>query len=105
MNNKVENPKTEVPETTDLNDRDYLNGILESLKNMSNNFSVALNECSNEAMYKEVFTMFQETKDMAREAYNLMFQNGWYSLEKAEQQKIMSKQNDCSLKIKELSGN
>ncbi len=103
MNSKVENPKTEVPETSNLNDRDYLNGILESLKNMSNNFSIALNECSNETMYKEVFTMFQETKDMAREAYTLMFQNGWYSLEKAEQQKIMSKQNDCSLKMKQLS--
>lgn len=102
MNNKIENPKTEVPETTKLNDRDYVNGILESLKNMSNNFSIALNECSNDTMYQEVFTMFKETKDMARAAYNLMFQNGWYSLEQAEEQKITSKQNDCSLKMKQL---
>lgn len=99
---KVENPKTEVPETQELNDRDYLNSILECLKNMSNNFSIALNECSNETMYKEVFTMFQNIKDLAREAYNLMFENGWYSLEQAEEQKIMSKQNDCTLKMKQL---
>lgn len=99
---KIENPKTEVPETKELNDRDYLNSILESLKNMSDNFSVALNECSNEAMYKEVFTMFQNTKDLARETYDLMFRNGWYSLEQAEEQKIMSKQNDCTLKMKQL---
>lgn len=99
---KIENPKTEVPETKELNDRDYLNSILESLKNMSDNFSIALNECSNEAMYKEVFTMFQNTKDLARETYDLMFRNGWYSLEQAEEQKIMSKQNDCTLKMKQL---
>lgn len=99
---KIENPKTEVPETKELNDRDYLNSILESLKNMSDNFSIALNECSNKAMYKEVFTIFQNTKDLAREAYNLMFCNGWYSLEQAEEQKIMSKQNDCTLKMKQL---
>lgn len=103
MNNqKIENPKTEVPETTGLNDKDYLNSILECLKNMSNNFSFALNEASNETMYQEIFTMFQETKDMAREIYEFMFQKGWYSLEKAEQQKIMTKQNDCSLKMKQL---
>lgn len=99
---KVENPKTEVPETPELNDRDYMNSILECLKNMSNNFSIALNECSNETMYEEIFTMFTDTKDLAREAYNLMFQNGWYSLEQAEEQKIMSKQNDCTLKMKQL---
>jgi len=102
MNNKVENPKTEVPETVELNDRDYLNSILECLKNMSNNFSIALNESSNEVMYNELFTMFKETKELAREVYNLMFKNGWYSLEKAEQQKITSKQNDCTLKMKQL---
>ena len=99
---KIENPKTEIPETQELNDRDYLNSILECLKNMSNNFSVALNECSNETMYKEVLKMFENTKDLAREAYNLMFENGWYSLEQAEEQKIMSKQNDCTLKMKQL---
>lgn len=99
---KIENPKTEIPETQELNDRDYLNSILECLKNMSNNFSIALNECSNETMYKEVFKMFENTKDLAREAYNFMFENGWYSLEKAEEQKVMSKQNDCTLRIKQL---
>lgn len=103
MNNKVENPKTEVPETIALNDRDYLNAILEELKNMSTNLSIALNECSNDQMYKCVFTMFKESKDMAREVYNLMFKNGWYSLEKAEQQKITSKQNDCVQKMNQLS--
>lgn len=99
---KIENPKTEVLETKELNDRDYMNSILECLKNMSNNFSIALNECSNDTMYEEVFTMFTDTKDMAREAYNLMFQNGWYSLEEAEANKVMSKQNDCTLKMKQL---
>lgn len=102
MNNKVENPKTEVPETSALNDRDYLNSLLECLKNLSNNLSVALNEASNEQMYQEIFTMFRETKEMARKVYTVMFQNGWYSLEKAEEQKITQKQNELSSKIGQL---
>lgn len=99
---KIENPKTAIPETAELNDCDYLSAVLGNLKNMSNNFSTALNECSNETMYQEVFAMFEETKRMARMAYQLMFQNGWYTLEKAIQQNITSKQNDCSLKMKQL---
>ena len=30
MNNKVQNPKTEVPANSNMNDRDFLNDILES---------------------------------------------------------------------------
>ena len=32
--------------------------------------------------------MFEDTKDAARELYNLMFQYGWYTIEEAEEQKI-----------------
>lgn len=103
MNNeKVCNPKVEVPETTALNDRDYLDALLENLKNMSNNYSIALNECSNEKMYEEVFSMLEDVKDEARGVYDVMFSNGWYTLEKAEQQKFDEKKNELNGKMSQL---
>lgn len=102
MNNKVENPKVEVPCTVNMNDRDYTDNILEELKNMSNNYSVALNEMSCDGLYEEFFEQFENTKDMAREVYNAMFTRGWYSLERAEEQKIQEKYNEYSSKLSEL---
>ena len=32
--------------------------------------------------------MFTETKGMARDLYDMMFESGWYSLEKADKNKI-----------------
>lgn len=103
MNNqKVENPKVEVPSTINMNDRDYTNNILEELKNMSNNYSIALNEMSCDKLYEDIFEQFENTKDMAREVYNAMFARGWYSLERAEANKINEKYNECSAKLGEL---
>ena len=51
MNNKVQNPKTEIPANSNMNDRDFLNDILESEKNMSVNYTYALNEASNEELF------------------------------------------------------
>lgn len=103
MNNKVENPKTEVPNTPEMNDRDYINQVLEIEKNMSVNLAIALNEASNKKLYNDLFTMFKDVKDAQRDLYNLMFKKGWYSLEKAEQQKINEKLTEMNGKLNELS--
>ncbi len=103
MNNKIENPKVEVPETLEMNDRDYMNAILETEKNMSDNLSIALNEASNNTLYEELFNIFTETKNAARELYNMMFKKGWYSLEKAEDNKITEKCNELSQKLSQLN--
>ena len=102
MNEKVQNQKVEVPETQAMNDRDYLNVVLESLKNLSNNLSVALNEASNQELYQQEFALFEETKRAAHEVYELMFQYGWYTLEKAETQKIDQKYQELTQKISQL---
>lgn len=100
--NKVENPQTEVPKTEQMNDRDYLNDILETEKNMSINMTVALNEASNEKLYDELFDIFKDIKDKQRTLYECMFKNGWYSLEKAEEQKITQERNKLEQKYQEL---
>ncbi|MBM7570993.1 spore coat protein [Aquibacillus albus] len=91
MNNqqqKIQNPETQVPKTPQMNDRDFVNDILTTEKYMTDAYSNALNEASNQTMYQDLFSIFQETQDCQRNLYNLMFKNGWYSLEAADQQKI-----------------
>lgn len=101
-NNMVQNPKTEVPGTIEMNDRDYINDVLESEKNLSNNLSIVLNEASNEALYQDILTIFNDTQTMARRLYAVMFQKGWYALEKAEVKKINQKYNEYSSRLSEL---
>jgi len=101
-NNKVENPKVEVPETSMMNDCDYLSDMLETCKNMSNNLSYALNEMSNHELYKEIFKMFNDVKNLSRELYDLMFTKGWYSLEKAEANKIQEKLTELQGKMQSI---
>lgn len=102
-NSKVENTKVEVPKTKEMNDRDYLNDLLETEKNMGVNMTIALNEASNEKLYDELFDMFKVIKNKQRTLYECMFKYGWYSLEKAEEQKITQTRNQLEQKYQELN--
>ena len=104
MNNKeIKNSQKEVPSGIKMNDRDYLNCVLETEKNMSNNLSYALNEVSNDALFDKIYNIFDEIKNNARDAYNLAFKNGWYKLEKAQDNKITEKVNELQQKYNELN--
>lgn len=103
MNNKeIKNSQKEVSSGIKMNDRDYLNSILELEKNMSNNYSIALNEASNDYLYEDYFSMLEDSKDMARELYNLMFKNGWYSLEEIDNTKLDNKINTLEQKLVDI---
>lgn len=103
MNQKIENPKTEVPTSIEMNDKDMLNAILEIEKNLSINMTTTLNEASNETLYEELFPMFEDIKDKQRELFELAFKKGWYSLEQAEEQKITAAYNKHLNCMNELS--
>lgn len=97
-NNKVQNQKVEVPSTSEMNDKDYLNDILETEKNMSVNMDIALNEASNEFLYKELYLLFEQIRESQRNLFELAFSKGWYVLEKAQMNKIneeLNKLNTC----------
>ena len=102
MNNKVQNPKTEVPANSNMNDRDFLNDILESEKNMSVNYTYALNEASNEELFKRIYDMFIHIKETQRNLFELSFKKGWYTLEKAEENKINDEINTLSNMFNEI---
>jgi len=101
-NNKVQNPKTETQSGTQMNDKDVLNDILITEKNMSNNYSIALNEASNDHLYKDFLTIFQETQEAQRQLFNLLFKKGWYTLEKADTNKISEKYQEYSNMVFEM---
>jgi spore coat protein CotF len=100
---KVENEKVEVPQTKDMNDSDILNDVLTSEKNMSNNYSYAIDEMSNKVLYKKIMKIFEDTKNMARESFELSFKKGWYTLEKADENKITQAYDKANQQINELS--
>lgn len=104
MNNQIKNPKVEVPTGTNLNDKDYMNSLLSCLKEMVKNYAVVLTEASNENLYQEYKTMFDQYASLQRETYELMFRKGWYTIEQAESQKINSKYQCLNQEFTDLNG-
>lgn len=85
---KIANPKTQVPETPQMTDRDYINDMLATEKNMTNAYSVALNEASHQSLYSDLQQIFTETQQCQRDLFNLMFEKGWYSFDAEKQQNL-----------------
>ena len=104
-NNQISNPKVEVPTGKTLNDKDYLNCLLSSLKEMTKNYAIALTEASNEALYNEYLNMFNEYSRMQREVFELMFRKGWYVMEQAPLDKITTKFQILNQEYTDLNAN
>lgn len=104
-NNKISNPKTEVPQTPEMNDKDYMNTILAIEKCLVKDYAVAMTEASNDELYNDYHDMFDDISDIQREAYNLMFKKGWYCLEMAEDNKIEEKLNTLRQELPQLNNN
>ena len=89
--NEISNPKTEVPTGMQLNDKDYMNSLLSTLKEMVKGYATVLTEVSNESLYNQYKEMFDEYANLQREVFEVMFKKGWYSLETADSNKINTK--------------
>ena len=100
--NKVQNEKVEVPTVADMNDENYLNDILISLKSLVSNYSCVLNEASNMNYYNVVKQLFDETSMIQRNFFDGLFQRGWYCLEKAEGTKIGEAVSKLQPKLNEM---
>jgi len=85
-----------------LTDKSRLEIILEIEKNMSNNYSIAMNEASSDDLYENFFDMFTSIKDMTRDIFDLMNYLGWYNLEYVEESKIDKKINSLTKQLDNL---
>lgn len=100
---KINNTKTKTSSGLDLNDKDYLNNLLSTLKCNVKNYATMITEMSNEDLVKDIEKLFQETLQMQRATYLLMFQNGWYSLEAPDSNKISTKYDNLLKEYEDLS--
>lgn len=100
---QIKNEETKIQKDECLNYEDILNDILLCEKNISNSYSVAINEMSNKYLYKKIMSIFDDTKDMARDIYNFMFTKGWYTITPEEDTKIEKSYTKYSNKMNELS--
>ncbi len=88
LNQTISNQETQVAETPEMNERDFISDMLATEKYFTSAYSTALNEVSNQTIYQDLATIFKETQDCQRNLYETMFRNGWYKLEIADQQKM-----------------
>lgn len=102
MANKVACSKQETEKTKYMNDEDYLNDVLASLKALSVNTTWALIEASNTDLYNEIIEFLNMAETMQRDAYYLAWNMGWYSLEEAEKTKIKKKATELAKKMEEI---
>ena len=102
MNNKITNTKVEVPKGVELNYKDYLNCLNSHLKEMCKNYAQALTEASNEILYEKYFQIFDNISSLQRDAFELIFKNGWYPLEEVEENKLNEKLNTLTLEYNDL---
>lgn len=78
-------PQVKGPE---MNDRDRINDILSSVKAMTMNYNISLNEMQNPALHKTVHGILNDLHVSQFALFNTMFDNGWYKMKTAEQQEI-----------------
>lgn len=71
-----------------MNNRDLLNDILASEKYLTDGFNVFVRETSHRELYQDIRQILLETHDCARELFNLMFKDGFYSFQAAQAQDI-----------------
>lgn len=101
-NNKISNPKKETPTGIKMNEKDYITCLLTLLKDIEKNYCIAMTEASNESLYNSYKNTFDNIASLQRETYEVMFQNGWYSLEQAENTKIQEKHQMLSQEYQDL---
>lgn len=103
MENKVCCKEVKCECKNEMNDRDLLNDILASEKAITTNTTIALIEASNNKLEQEIYDFFEAVLQLQREAYEIAWNNGWYTLEEAQKSKIAEKAKSLQKKYDEFS--
>ncbi len=95
----IKNPKSESvseQKTADMNDRDFINDILANQKYLTDNFNVFAREASHSDLHEDVKQILMETHDDTRKLFNLMFEEGFYELQAADENEIQQAEQQFS---------
>ena len=71
-----------------MNEEQILNDILSTLKAMSVNMTIALNEASCDDVYNLYYEQFKDINKYSKLVYDLMSKKGYYDLKSVEKNKI-----------------
>ena len=71
-------------------DREILDDILASQKQMTADYNTAAGECASGALHSEFMTLLGEEHQIQMEIFQEMQKRGWYPTPMAEEQKIQS---------------
>lgn len=104
MNKEISNQKIEVEEGIELNDKDYINDLLTTLKAIVKDYTVALTEVSNETLFSKYKKMYDDLLQLQRETFETMFRCGFYKLEEADATKMTEKYQTLSQEKEKIEG-
>lgn len=89
---KIESPQAKASHAQakgpQLSDTDRLTDILTTEKHLTANFNIATYEASHQQLHRDMMQILTETHWAARQAYELLFKKGEYSLSAAGQQEM-----------------
>lgn len=71
-----------------MTDKEILMDALENEKTMSANMVYALNESSHEKLYNELFNMFEQINESAKELFAIAYSLNYYQLEAEKNTKL-----------------
>lgn len=74
--------------SANFGDREIMDDLLSSQKNVTGLYNTAANECANNALRNEFMTILGEEHNIQMELFTEMNKRGWYPVEQAEQKKI-----------------
>lgn len=70
-------------------DREIMDDILASQKQITADYNTAANECASSALQSEFMTLLGEEHQIQMEVFQEMQKRGWYPTEQAPQNKVV----------------
>lgn len=84
-------------------DQDYINYLLSLLKDLEKQYCLMMMESSNDWLYQLYRDFLLDISCLERKVYHTLFVNGWYLLEKVEQDILKEKYQLYFRQYKKLS--
>ena len=83
-------------------DRIYLYNLFEKEKNLGSSYNLFLNECSNDYLYENIFSIYEDITDTAREIYNYICSKYNVDLKDANSKKLCKEIEVLEEKLEEI---
>jgi spore coat protein CotF len=73
-----------------VNDQDRMTDSLNTAKHLTDEYNIAMNEASHDALYQVLKQNSDSVHQLERQLYSVMFKKGWYKLPVADAQSVVA---------------